>query len=179
MLFTKSFFSPLYCAVLMTFLSLSSCYVDESSEANLNTSPPDILSSKTYPLADEDLWIYFEEFEQQAALRDIDIDLTKLKITGVIENISEDGVAGTCEYGQHIHHVTVDKEFWSKSSYLRREMVVFHELGHCVLAKDHNEDSNRENVCLSIMNSGTGDCRVDYNSQNRDYYIDELFSNLE
>lgn len=131
--------------------------------------------SKVFNLVDEKLWPYFESFEIEAAQRNIRVDLNASQITGVIENISETGVAGTCQYGQHIHHVTIDKPFWNRASNLLREMVVYHELGHCVLARGHTEDEDTNGSCLSIMNSGTTDCIVRYNLSNKEYYLDELF----
>ena len=48
--------------------------------------------------------VSIESFEEAALDRGVLIDLKSLEITGVIENISDEGVAGTCQYGQHIHH---------------------------------------------------------------------------
>jgi len=158
--------------ILLT-TSLYSCYTENDSE-----EIPDeqiVNTQKTYELADRELWSYFSSFENEAAERNIAIDLNDLGITAVVENISESGVAGTCQYGLHVHHVTIDKPFWDRASTLLREMVVYHELGHCVLGLGHTEDDN-DGTCLSIMNSGTTDCTVRYNQTNRDYYLDELFS---
>lgn len=161
---------------LMLSSFVSSCSFDNEEAELTGTIDKD---TKAYPLVDEDLWLYFESFEKEAQTRGLNYDLDALEITGIIEEISDEGVAGTCQYGQHIHHVTVDKSFWNNASNLRREMVVYHELGHCVLHKDHTEDYNREGTCLSIMNSGTAPCTVAYTHQNREYYINELFANLE
>lgn len=181
MLFTSKLHIFLFSLIVsIACLSLSSCYLDEDENVQMNTTEDTPISSvKVFPLADQALWTYFEQFEKEAARRNLSYNLTQLEITGVIEAISEDGVAGTCQYGQHIYHVTIDDHFWKNASPLKREMVVFHELGHCVLNKNHTEDANRENVCLSIMNSGTGSCQVAYTSQNRSYYLDEFFANID
>ncbi len=167
---------------LMLLGFISSCTFNDdldTQEDELAETIEEEEKTLTYPLADEALWSYFESFEKEAQIRGLNYDLDALEITGVIEEISDEGVAGTCQYGQHIHHVTVDKTFWNNSSNLRRELVVYHELGHCVLFKDHTENYNNEGICLSMMNSGTAPCSVAYNSQNREYYIDELFANLD
>lgn len=158
---------------LLLIVTFYSCY----SDYEVNEDPREEIAEtqKIFDLADRALWTYFDSFEEEAAKRNLSIDLNELEVTAVIENITESGVAGTCQYGLHVHHVTIDKPFWDRSSSLLREMVVYHELGHCVLGRGHTEDDNNGN-CLSIMNSGTTDCTVRYTQTNRDYYLDELFS---
>lgn len=143
-----------------------------SCQDQLTSDTPEL----PYYDVDERLWHYFASFEREAAYRKITIDLNAEGITGVIDNIAEDGVAGTCQYGRHISHVTVDEDYWNNSSSIRREFVVFHELGHCVLDRGHTEDAFANGICKSIMSSGLGTCRDAYVFQNREYYLDELFS---
>lgn len=163
--------------IVLAFLSLfllSACNLENSIGDNID-NPEVNEDSKEYPLAEQRLWIHFENFEKAALARNIILDLEELEITGSISDIPEDGVAGTCRYGSHVHHVTIDQAYWNSVSELQREMVVFHELGHCVLGIGHREADNGEGICLSMMNSGTTDCRVVYNSENRNYYLNELF----
>ncbi len=162
---------------LFSFLLFNSCTTEffENSSQNPET---ELVEEQQFTDVDERLWTYFEDFENEAALRGIDLDLIDLEITGAIENITEDGVAGTCQYGAHLTHVTVDLPFWNRSSNLIREMVVFHELGHCALGRGHTETENANGVCLSVMNSGTTNCRLLYNQANRTFYLDELFLEL-
>lgn len=165
--------------LLSSLLILHACYPESDGDSvliipeNPNTNNQD--DTRSYDNVDTRLWPYYMEFEDQAALRGYEIDLNFLGISGAIKEITDEGVAGTCQYGQHVHHVTVDKDYWNQSSSVGREFVVFHELGHCVLARDHRESMNAEGLCLSIMASGTGDCRFAYTSNNRKAYLDELF----
>lgn len=130
-----------------------------------------------FPGVDELLWPHFTAFQKEGRARGVNIDLVQANISGEISNITEDGVAGTCQYGSHItNHVTIDQSYWNRSSYNDREYVVFHELGHCFLIRDHNDLQDRNGVCISVMHSGLTNCRSLYNSANRDYYLDELFS---
>ncbi|MEL6923639.1 MAG: hypothetical protein AAFO94_06275, partial [Bacteroidota bacterium] len=142
-------------------------------------SPEEIteLSNKQFPNVDQALWIYFQQFEEQALARGISIDLVQAGITGRIREISEQGVAGQCNYNSHqANHVIIDKTFWDRTPPIYREFVVFHELGHCSLLRGHLETAvGRANVCTSIMRSGTGDCRDNYTSGTRSSYLDELF----
>lgn len=169
---------------ILFILTITACSVDDIDDittSDITESPEviEVIEEVTFPLVDRELWSHFESFEEEALKRGHSFDLNALEITGVIEEIEEDGVAGTCQYGRHIHHVTVDLQFWRAASPLTRELVVYHELGHCVLFRDHTEEFNERGVCLSMMNSGTAPCRVAYTGQNRDFYIEELFSTIE
>ncbi|NNE26861.1 MAG: hypothetical protein HKN09_08460 [Saprospiraceae bacterium] len=155
---------------LLSILIIGAC---ETSTFN------DTAEQGIYPEVDQSLWIYFERFEDEAAKRGIPINLKTLGITGVVENIQETNVAGTCQYGQHIAHVTIDLNFWQSSSFYNREFVVFHELGHCALKLNHNDLAFTNGICKSIMHSGLTNCRTAYNIENRDYYLDELFGIIQ
>ena len=156
--------------LFLSVFSLFSC-LDEF-EAD-NTPEPEI----GYAGVDERLWDYYQIFEEEGRSRGINVDLRLTEISAEIDAIHENNVIGTCEYGRFFNnHITIDDEFWARSSVLGKEFVVFHELGHCFLNRDHKEDSTSEGLCVSLMRSGTGNCRDAYNSRNRDIYLDELFS---
>jgi hypothetical protein len=138
----------------------------------------DIIAEKEVPFenVDRDLWEYFERFELEGYGRGFQIDLRQVNITGEIRNISEPNVVGTCHYNyQQPNHVVIDKQFWERSGDLTREMIVFHELGHCYLYRPHLDDAYRSGYCRSIMRSGTCCCRDGYNAGTRSVYLDELF----
>lgn len=119
---------------------------------------------------------YFKSFQYEASLRGIDVDYEAFPITGYIQSIQEDDIAGTCNYHSYEPNVvTIDLEYWNSVSTLRREMVVFHELGHCVLGRGHTETAFSNGICTTLMNSGTSGCYVAYTADNRDYYLGELF----
>lgn len=133
-------------------------------------------SSNSYPDVDEALWVYFQRFEEEGRARGIEVDLIAAGITGVIEPLDEDDVAGQCSFSSHFpNHVTIDQAFWNRSSDRVREFVVFHELGHCDLGRDHREDRFANGACQSIMRSGLEDCRDNYTPITRIDYLDELF----
>lgn len=153
------------------FFVLTFFFSCQNDEPQIN-----FISEKTYVNVDEELWQFYREFEEQAAVRGVQIDLNSFG-TGVIEELHPDGVAGQCTYGSHVADVAIDKSFWNRtSSYLLREMVVFHELGHCYLKLGHEEGVLSDGTCASIMRSGLQNCRDNYNSATRADYLDELFS---
>ncbi len=131
----------------------------------------------TYPGVDQALWPYFQAFEVAGAARGLSIDLTRSNIVATIEPIADDGVVGQCSYGRFSNprEIIIDRSFWNRSGSNFREMVVFHELGHCYLSRGHLDEALGTGICVSIMRSGTCCCRDGYNPQTRSYYLDELF----
>ena len=153
---------------LILIISHFSCLQKE-----VNIEPePEIFNGQI----NESLLPYFEQFEIEAARRGFEVNLEQHGINGTIEEISENFVAGTCTYGTHLPgDVVIDLGFWNNSSAFAKEMVIFHELGHCYLRRDHKETRFSNGTCTSIMRSGNGDCFDNYNPRTREYYIDELF----
>lgn len=129
-----------------------------------------------FPGVDEALWEYFERFETEGKNRGYDIDIRARGITGEIESIDEDHVAGLCNFSSRApNHIVIDDKFWKETPPQYLEMIVFHELGHCYLNQDHREEVLDRNICASIMRSGVEDCYDNYTSSTRSYYLDELF----
>lgn len=127
---------------------------------------------------DERLHGYFETFEREAAARGMEIDLNEAILTAQISEIQGEGVAGQCSRPQNTldNDITIDASFLNSNvSDLLKELVIFHELGHCFLQRSHREDEYPNGNCISIMRSGVDGCRDNYNSTFRSIYIDELF----
>ena len=82
---------------------------------------------------------------------------------------------GYCENKRDgILKIVIDKELWTKYSYAKREMLIFHELSHCLMDSDHRDELDPEGKPLSLMNSVIFS---DYQyTDNRDYYLKELFT---
>ncbi len=151
--------------VVIVAILVASCQKDETLQIE-----------DGYPEVDPALWPYFERFEAEGLQRGLLIDLNDAQIIGLIENIHESDVVGQCSYGySDPGTITIDQNFWSSAGTLEREMIVFHELGHCYLDRIHLDDAFPSGYCVSIMSSGTGYCRMAYTMANRDYYLDELF----
>ena len=156
----------------IAILTLSACQKEV-----ITISPPIDDTTNGYDLVDERLWIYFNSFEEEAVARGLDVNLRSARISGTIENIDEENIAGSCHFNRfQPGAVTIDLNFWDRSTFLAREFVVFHELGHCALWRDHEDSSDQFGRCISIMRSGLGDCRDNYSLRTRKAYLDELFS---
>jgi len=154
----------------LSILFVSSCQNDPvvSDEDIIETINADI------PV---DLIPYFESFKEKALEHNLLVDYEAANVTAEMKFINEGSVAGSCTTNGHdLRHITIDQSFWNQASHLLKEMVIFHELGHCILGRGHREDAFANGVCRSIMRSGLGECSDAYIPQNRDYFIEELFS---
>jgi len=165
-----SFFSTIFCCLFL----LTACQRDvivDLAEAPIETE------ARTFPEVDERLWSYFERFEREGQARGFEIDLVATRISGAIEDLEGEHIAGQCTTFGNFRpgSVTIDSEFWEASSDLFKEFIIFHELGHCYLDRDHREDAFANGRCASIMRSGTLDCRDNYNAATRASYVTELF----
>ncbi len=154
---------------LLGVVSLTACDKDEEADVVF-------MEERVFSGVDERLWPFFIRFEERAAERGIDIDLISEGITGVIEEIDSENVAGSCNFNRrNPNHVMIDAEFWERANILNKEFVVFHELGHCSLFRDHREDEDGNGICLSMMRSGLEGCRDNYSVLTKSAYWDELF----
>ncbi len=151
---------------LLLVAALGSCQKD-TQDFDLN---------KSYNGVETELWEYFEKFEQEAADRGVQINLSAAGITGSIEKIHTPGMVGICNHKPNTpNHVMIDIDFWRNASKMAKEMIIFHELGHCFLHRGHNDDKHDNGTCKSIMRSGQGGCMDLYNHSNRNDYLNELF----
>jgi len=159
---------------LFSLLLFSACQDDALADLAEAPATPEV---RSFPNVDERLWPFFERFETEALSRGFEVDLVASRISGVVEDLEGEHIAGQCTSfgGFRPGSVTIDSEFWDFSSDLFREFIIFHELGHCFLDRGHREDAFANGRCVSIMRSGTLDCRDNYNVASRSAYIDELF----
>ena len=134
------------------------------------------VTNTVFANVDANLVPYFERFEHEAANRGISIDIDALGIKGSISELHPGSVAGQCSYQSFApNQLTIDAGFWNSASGIWKEFVIFHELGHCVLLRDHEERFHLDGTCVSIMRSGTGNCIDNYAPSTRSSYLDELF----
>ena len=90
----------------------------------------------------------------------------------------EKSVVGVCiTYSKHVKIIKINPRFWNKADDYEREALIFHELGHCELDKDHNDSlyeiSEGHFIPASLMQSNLldGNTYTTYHS----YYMYELF----
>lgn len=125
---------------------------------------------------DSSLHVYFDRFVTEGALRNVMVDYNKTRVSGYIRTIETPNVIGQCVHDPNKPNtVIVDRAYWTTASDLEREFLVFHELGHCVLNREHLDEADANGNCVSIMTSGSLQCRVNYTESTRKKLLDELF----
>ncbi len=165
---------------IMNILFIASLFIISCQKAiDLPADESVVFTNTQFPNVDERLWVHFSTFEEEALKRGWAVDLIKKGIHGIVKDIEEQNVAGMCSFGSHQPQlVTIDALFFERADYLYREFIVFHELGHCALFRNHDESQNRSGICVSIMRSGLGGCRDNYHEGTREGYLDELFGEI-
>lgn len=124
---------------------------------------------------DPELQPYLTSFVEAAANRRVDVAEAVAAIDARFTDLSQD-IGGQCRRadGQRAS-IRIDVTYWRQFSAMQREFLIFHELGHCILEREHLDEADAQGNCLSIMNSGFGKCRNAYSRTSRERYLDELF----
>lgn len=121
----------------------------------------------------EELHPYFQKFEREAARRGKTCSLADANIIGRFGALRKD-IVGLCS-NRAQREIIIDELFWKRSSKLSKELIVFHELGHCFLERKHSNKPFNDGTCSSIMRSGQGGCIDFYSAKTRSRLLDELF----
>lgn len=130
---------------------------------------------------DPELQPYVDRFLEEAANRGMNIDLEESGLDIFFEeDISTAEYAGVCRFRLGANEIGIDRERWDDSSEARKEWLVYHELGHCVLDRSHRNDQFENGTWKSLMRGSpiTNDellTPVCYLWDRNQYYIDELF----
>lgn len=105
------------------------------------------------------------------------IDMFKIDTIDVIYvdiyyNQQSGNVIGVCKIKGEEKDIEIDPEWWSKANDLNREILMFHELGHCVLSQGHRNYELSDHCPGSIMD--TYHIGAYCYNKHYDYYIDEM-----
>lgn len=99
----------------------------------------------------------------------------KINNIGMNFNSLNDDTVGICYYNITGNYIEIDRGFWDKSNDLTREVLIFHELGHCFMYLDHDDNyidmgdqiSPRSIMFPYVLSSKTY-------AKYKNYYINEL-----
>jgi hypothetical protein len=118
---------------------------------------------------------YVDAFEQEASLRGISLNINNLQVE-FATNLNSGTAAGLCDTFNHVIKLDTTSTNWKNNLYTR-EILVFHELGHCVLKRGHRDDELPNGNLASIMRAnGEQVYGGGLNEFKRQYYLDELFN---
>ena len=126
---------------------------------------------------DEQFTIYLNKFITEANSRNYKIDITKFDVRINFSDLKLE-YEGKCKLGK-IKQITINESLWQKLDTLQRELLIFHELGHCVLGRGHKNETFPTGECKSIMDGKEEDfeCSNNYYCPYwKSYYLDELFN---
>lgn len=73
--------------------------------------------------------------------------------------------------------IVLDPTYWQAAFALSKETLMFHELGHCYLGRDHDDELLPNKTHRSLMNSTL--IPMEEYKNNKEYYWKELFENAE
>jgi len=118
---------------------------------------------------------HFRSFAKEAELRGRIINWNDEMIATQFTSIEDDAIGKCLIYEDGRRLINIDRDNWDKSSRLKKEFLIYHELGHCLLKRSHTNAMTLRGTCLSIMNSGENICITNYHSTSRKFYLDELF----
>lgn len=118
---------------------------------------------------DPELKPYLARFKEDAMLQRVTPNYNGL----TIKFVSQEGKdVGVCYRRDLWNTIEIDPKAWFRFDALDREQLVYHELGHCALNREHCNYSNTWGP-VSMMGSVM---MFSYTySDNHDYYITELF----
>jgi len=98
---------------------------------------------------------YVQKFIDDAKIQGVDVvpDMKGPKLTIQIAGLSNYGssVIGLCESGTNLRRVTLNPSFWNSVNDTQKELLVHHELGHCVLYRGHDTSTTASGAVDSIM----------------------------
>lgn len=124
-----------------------------------------------YHIIPDEVKLFVEEFFQDAIRYGKNISLDDYVLNISFTNLNE--ADGRCHFDGN--KILIDSYFWNNASQYNKRWLIYHELGHCILDRRHDDSSFPNGECKSIMRGGF-DCSENNVSELWwDYYLDELF----
>jgi hypothetical protein len=95
-----------------------------------------------------------------------------LSITFDSEETFKARTVGLCYFDYAWRQVTIKESYWQSIGEFQRQILVFHELGHCLLNREHDEKKFDESCPGSLMNHEVVSSSC---SDLKQVYFNELF----
>ena len=140
---------------LLSMIILSSCYHDPNDPRTIRGVDPEF----NYYI---DLYV---KIKGEQLYYDIPIQFSSNMPLGEI---------GNCRRWSYKNYrqITIDKAYWLRADTNRRVSLIFHELGHCDLNRDHLKTLDYYGMPTSLMYP----YNIGFNYEDESYYFNELFS---
>lgn len=120
----------------------------------------------------------FSAFDTAAKARGLNISIAPSDYSIFVDTASDEDIVGLCSHNpDKPNQIVIGQKMWEQADDLEKEFIFFHQLGHCQLELQHNDEKNADGVCVSIMRSRASGCTDNYNEDTREAFLDELFSN--
>lgn len=127
--------------VTISFLAIVGCSTVEKERSIVSAS------------GSEEFGSYVRLFTNESESRGLSIDTTGLRIYMVEfgEALRNQGVIGLCSPEGDKQIIYVSQADWNSYDSLQREMLIFHEMGHCLLQEEHDQSTDAEGVPMDLM----------------------------
>lgn len=136
------------------------------------------------PKESEEFGVYVRLFEKEAKEQEIQFRMPNLlsslrvyMVDSFNEEILGANVVGLCYDTNNRTNIYISKKEWESYDTYQREMLMFHELGHCILQLGHDRSQDRVGRPLDLMFPFNFDS--DLYLENREYYVKHLFGQLK
>lgn len=130
---------------------------------------------------------YVNEFVNSALKRGLLLDTSNLVVVVVdqIPFINNPNTIGFCSVSNKGPTVFIKSDFWFNRSEDDKELLIFHELGHCLLGKTHTDGISKaqdknltsENILAPSSLMNTYHIGGYWYGNNKEIYKDRLFKN--
>lgn len=134
---------------------------------------------RQFSTTDERFSTYVSKFEDHAKIKTGNINFKVNDIPINFGDTENDQFVGVCfTYSDGKREILIKQEWWSVASQGAKESLIFHELGHCALDREHNEDEliagDGKKIRASIMHPSI--VSAQHYSKYYDGYVHELFT---
>lgn len=115
-----------------------------------------------------------KSFKYEAGMHGIDVETAGISVLfGTPQDEKDPKAVGSClQYKSGARTILVRQDRWEAYDPYRKEALIFHELGHCILHREHC-DVKAEDIPISIMYYGLLDSK--FYEEHRDDLLEELF----
>lgn len=118
-------------------------------------------------IIEADFQEYVDRFVSEADSRNIKINISKLKVS------FSDTLKYNCGYGTP-NDVVINLSCWESYTDLQKELLLFHELGHAILGRMHDNSQLPNGEFKTIMSTYVL-VYSEFTPEKRKYYLDEFF----